>query len=71
MFLDKVSLNHHISMKEENKNKSLTYSKHFNKKVTAFKMNCSCKKKFKSKTVSCCMGLVLATYPASLIMMVM
>ena len=49
MFLDKVSLNHHISMKEENKNKSLTYSKHFNKKVTAFKMNCSCKKNLKAK----------------------
>ena len=49
MFLGKVSLNHHISMKEEKKNKSLTYSKHFNKKVTSFKMMCSCNENLEAK----------------------
>ena len=68
MFLDKVSLNHNISMKEENRNKSfITYSKHFNKKVTSFKMMPSCKENLKAKMFL----VVLATYPACLLMMAM
>ena len=48
MFLDKVSLNHNISMKEEKRNKSLTYSKHFN---NSFQNDVySCKENLKAKT---------------------